>query len=276
MSELIADWRTYLSTERGLAPATIKLYVRYIETLQKDLGDTAALSTDDLRGWLHSKGGSAGTVSNRITALKGYYSFLFRSGVVPKDPALPLEPPRGRGAPRGPVENLDEVLSELDEVDRKANLWSVAQRRVGESRDMAVFLAETGLRINEAVACRWPVPCPSEGVVRKGRKETRVEVSPEAQEAWNRLGGKWPNKARATQRRFEKAGFHPHQLRHWHRANMSGPRQGLVSSASVRSTHGADEGTMRALDEITRHYSREELAIVHGFLTKLVKALPAR
>lgn len=271
MNELISDWQTYLTTERGLAPATIKLYVRYIETLNKDVGDPARLSTDQLRAWLHSKGGSAGTVSNRITALKGFYGFLFRSGVTRKDPSLPLEPPKGRGTPRGPVENLGDVLAQLDQVDRKANLWSVTQRRVGESRDMAVFLAETGLRINEAVACGWPVPCPSEAVVKKGRKETRVSVSQEARDAWDRLGGKWPTKARATQRRFEKAGFHPHQLRHWHRAHK--PRGEGVTSTTGRQS-SAQFGS-EPFDQISQQYSREELVLIHGFLSKLLKRLPS-
>ncbi len=272
MSDLISDWRSYLEVERGRKPATIKLYLGYLEALERDAGDPATLSTDDLRAWLHSKGGKAGTVSNRITALKGFYAFLVRSGILRDDPALPLEAPRGRGTPGGPVENLDEVLLILDDVDRRAlDTGTNHKRYVGQSRDMAVFLAETGLRVSEAVACKWPVPCPSEvKVARKGRTRTSLAVSQAARKAWDRLGGKWPIGARATQRRFEKAGFHPHQLRHWYRANI-GKRHGHPQAPQTSSLL-ARKRTVHAIDEIAEQYSNEDLTVILGFLTKLLDA----
>ena len=272
MSELVEEWRRYLSGERALAPATVTLYTRYLESLAREAGDPLALDTDALRGWIQGKRGSAGTVGNRISALKSFYQFLVRTGARAEDPSLPLVAPKHRPAPGKPVQDLDEVLDKLDEVDRRANASGAVTRRIGESRDMAIFLAETGLRISDAVACEWPVPCPPGVPIRVGRREEKLEISQPAREAWDRLGGRWPLGARATQRRFEKADFHPHQLRHWHRA-FKRPMPGGGPARSTSRTQLPRE--MAALQEVVADYSETERAVIIDFLFKAAKALEA-
>jgi len=268
MSELISDWRNYLETEKGRAPQTIKLYTNCLETLHREFGDPAGLSTDDLRSWLHAKSGQASTVSNRISALKSFYQYLVRSGARKDDPSLNLVSPKRRHTPRQPLENLDEVLSALDDEDRKANRVGTVQRRIGESRDMAVFLAETGLRISEAVNCKWPVPCPPDVDVSRGRKKTSVHVTNRAREAWDRLGGRWPVGARATQRRFERAAIHPQRLRHLHRANR--PSDGQDSRETQGSSSQRQVKTLQALKEVSAEFGDADLNLVLEFLTKVV------
>lgn len=269
MRELLDEWKGYLSHERGLAPATVKLYGRYLESLAREAGDPLSLDTADLRAWLQGKRGSAGSVGNRISALKSFYSFLVRTGARGTDPSQQLVAPKHRPSPGKPVKDLDRVLRKLDEVDRKANDSGAVTRRVGESRDMAVFLAETGLRISDAVACEWPVPCPPEATVRVGRRREKVTISPAAREAWDQLGGRWPLGARATQRRFEKAGFHPHQLRHWHRA-FKRQITGVGMTAS-EETQLPQEVT--ALRQLAADYTEAELSIISDFLSKALKAV---
>lgn len=269
MNELISDWQRFLAKEKGRAPNTILLYGRTLGTLQREVGEPETLSTPELRSWLQAKGGSAGTVGNRISALKSFYQFLVRSGARDDDPSAELVSPKHRTPPRKPVEDLQGILMRLNQTDENANLWSVTQRRVGETRDMAVFLAETGLRISEAVAGDWPVPCPPEIVVTKGRKRETVVVSKAARDAWDRLGGKWPVGARATQRRFEKADFHPHQLRHWHRLHKGNgspsPGQGGTGIAAP------DAGT-GVLERVLDSYSEAERDVIRRFLKSLAAA----
>lgn len=270
MSELLEDWKGYLSHERGLAPATVKLYGRYLESLAREVGDPLSLDTADLRAWLQGKRGSAGSVGNRISALKSFYSFLVRTGARATDPSQQLVAPKHRPSPGKPVDNLDEVLDKLDDVDRRANKFSATPRRVGESRDMAIFLSETGLRISDAVSCEWPVPCPQEGSIKVGRRTEKLTISEDAREAWNRLGGKWPTGARATQRRFEKAGFNPHQLRHWHRA-FKRQEPGRGPARLLTGPELPDD--VRALQEVATEYNEEERALISGFLHKALQAL---
>lgn len=276
MSDVLRDWQNYLKINLGRAASTRRLYLRNVEQLRDDMGDPTTLSTDDLRAWLHRKGGSAGTVSNRITTLKSFYGYLVKAGVRIDDPSRPLEPPSRRIAAPDQIADLDRVLALLDQTDRRANEFGGEQkRRVGESRDMAVFLAETGMRISEAVVCDWPVPCPPiVTVIGKGHKETAIAVSDAAREAWDRLDGKWPTRARATQRRFEKAGIHPHQLRHWHRANRLRSESAKISQDASDSLAGEQPPTV--LDEVTATYRNQELALVASFLTDLAAVLAKR
>lgn len=214
-SQLLADWDTWMEVSKGLSPNTRKLYSRTVQAAAKDLGDLLEQSTGSLERWVQSKKGASGTVANRISALTSFYRFLVKTKRIPANPASELDRPRQRRGVPKPVADLESVLEKLDEVDRRANLWGASERKVGESRAMAVFLAETGLRIHEAVALEVPVPCPrSVPIVGKGNKEAIILITSAAREAMDFLGGKWPIGARATQRRFEKAGIHPHALRH--------------------------------------------------------------
>lgn len=268
MSEAISDWRRYLENERERAPATVRLYTTYLQSLAADVGDPVGLQTEDLRAWLQQKRGSAATVGNRIAALKSFFQFLLRRGIREDDPSADLQAPKRRPAPPQPVADLQEVLKRLDDIDRRANHVGAIPRRVGESRDMAIFLAETGLRISDAVICNWPVPCPTDVTIRIGRRKENLVVSDEAREAWNRLGGKWPVGARATQRRFEKAEFHPHQLRHWHKAYKRPMAPGAAAaSSSTRS------GLKTLLHEIAADYSAAERSAIVDFLSRVARAI---
>jgi site-specific recombinase XerD len=182
IEDLLSGWCEWMELLRNHSPNTIKLYRRTVEIFCEAFPDplNPQVTEERIQAWLQAKGGKPSTVSNRVSGL---------------------------------------VL--LDKADLRANEKGVVPRRVGETRDMAVFLCETGLRIHEAVPCNWPVPCPSQMVIKgKGRKDAIIPVTDKARDAWARLGGKWPIGARATQRRFERAGFSPHQCRHWRATSM--------------------------------------------------------
>lgn len=242
---LTSAWVAWMTFSKNLSPNTQKLYTRTIELAWDEIDDLPRATEEALERWVQSKGGRAGTVANRITALASFFRFLVKTKRRLDNPTAEMDRPKIHKRLPKPVEDLETALALLDEADRKANLWSTEQRRVGESRDMAVFLCETGLRIHEAVKCDWPVPCPDEAyVIGKGDKEELMQITDKAREAWDRLGGRWPIKARATQRRFEKAGIHPHQCRHWRATSLvrAGVEIGTVSKimrhSSVQTTMG--------------------------------------
>ena len=240
---LLDDWKTWLEVEKNLAPNTIKLYTRTLEVLTTDLGDPAHLTTEALRTWLHVKRGASGTVSNRISALTSFYKYLVRTDVRPDNPCDKLDRPKsGKGLPR-PIVDIPRALAELDAADERANFKGSIPRRVGETRDMAVFLIETGLRIHEAVNLNESVPAgPTLRLRGKGRKDAIIPLTPRAREALDRLGGRWPVGARATQRRFERADFSPHMCRHTRGTTMAeagkdlGDIQAMLRHASPATT----------------------------------------
>lgn len=216
---LIARWEAHMRVEKALSPNTIKLYMRVIREVVDEVGPLETITTEQIRDWLHGRGGLDGTIANRICALRSVYKFMSRSKLRVENPMDAIDSPKSRRGIPKPIKDVEAKLLILDEADEIAhkrlapkNKW---KRPLGQSRAMATFLLETGLRIHEAVAMDLEVPCPEIMVlVGKGRKEALLPLTEEARKAADFLGGKWPIGARGTQRRFEKAGFSPHQCRH--------------------------------------------------------------
>ena len=237
------DWTEYLVRVRQSLPNTVKLYRRTLEVLVSELG-TLDLAQEDLETWLLRKGGSASSYGNRLSALRSFYRWKVRAKRAEVDPTIAIEAPKRRKGIPKPVKDLATTLDLLDEQDRLANIHGNIPRPEGQSRAMAVFLAETGLRIHEAVALTTELPCPDTvTLIGKGGKEAIVIFTKKAQDAWNGLGGRWPIGARATQRRFEKAGFHPHQLRHWRATSLV--QKGIeIGTVSKLMRHSSPSTTM--------------------------------
>lgn len=263
----VTEWRNWLEHDKELALGTCNLYERTIELLQ---GDTAAkgpvedLHKKDLLAWLISKSPSTSSYGNRVIALRSFYGYLFRRGYRKDDPSITLNIPPRPPIVREPVRDLETKLQELDQLDQKV------ERRVGESRDMAVFLAETGIRISDACALSLKPPVPKAiAIPRRRRAEEVFELTDKARRALDRLGGRFGIGPRALQRRFEKVGFHPDQLRHWHRVQrelktiLPSPELSLLKDPSRM---GVDDATSHAETPAEKAMRDDPLVTVGRFL----------
>ena len=266
MNDCIDRWADYLGKEKGLAPTSIKLMTSHLRQLLGDLEDPRVLHTEDLRTWLHTKGGSSSTFASRLTSCRGFYKWLVITKQRIDDPTMGIQAPKKRqGLPR-PVENLDDALDILDELDRRNNenalkMKCLKVRPLGETRAMAVFLAETGLRIHEAVTLVLPVPAPDQlRIVGKGGKHAFVPLTDEARDAWDFLDGQWPLGIRGTQRRFKEAGFTPHQLRHLRATSMAAAGCDLGDIQTMLRHESAD--TTRIYTAWSTDRVRDALAMV--------------
>ena len=252
MNRWVAAWETWLENDRELAPSTCRLYKRYVESLERDMGRSGPLeklSASDLRSWLHSTAGAAASYGNRVAALRSFYGYLtdVRSHLK-ENPAASLEIPKRAPGEREPVRDLKAKLLALDALDERV------ERRVGESSDIAIFLAQTGMRVSDACALSLKPPVPRTiAIPRRRGPDTIIELTDEARLALDRLGGRIGIGTRALQRRFEKAGFHPDQLRHWYRVNLADrdlrdsqvePTLGRAASFSEASTPRGNEGIL--------------------------------
>jgi integrase/recombinase XerD len=241
---LMMEWQTWMTISRGLLPNTQRLYVRTVEQAAKELGPLVNLPSETLERWVQGKGGGPGTVANRICALTSFYRFLVKFKHRLDNPAMELDRPKQhRGVPK-PVEDLEAVFKRMDLEDHRADEKGSIPRKIGETRAMATFLANTGLRIHEAVALEVPVPCPPViTIIGKGHKEARVQLNAKAREALDFLEGRWPIGARATQRRFEKVGVHPHAFRHTFATNLV--KRGIeIGTVSKLCRHSSPSTTM--------------------------------
>ena len=194
---VLEEWTLWARVERGLAPSTIRAYRRELSDLAHG-GELHTLRPEDLRRWLHERGGRPATVARRLAAARSYYRWLVRIGRRKDDPTAGLDRPKvRRGLPR-PVEDVPAVL------ERLASPWDW----------VVIFLAETGLRISEACAVDVAEVPDELLVLGKGGKERRVPLTADARTALRSLGGKMPASARTIQRHLHRVGITPHRLRH--------------------------------------------------------------
>ena len=143
---LIPDFLASLTSDRGLAPATISAYRRDLDRYAAFL-DGREASPDLVSGFvLHLKEArlAATTIARRIAAVRGFHRFLVAEGLSDVDPTLLVESPRRpRSLPKALT--VDEVLHLLAAPDP-----TTAPGR----RDRAVleFMYATGARVAETVA----------------------------------------------------------------------------------------------------------------------------
>lgn len=266
MNYCIDRWADYLGKERGLATSSIRLMTSHLQQLQDDREDPRVLHTDDLRNWLHTKGGSSATFASRLTSCRSFYRWLVVTKQRIDDPTMGIQAPKKRQGLPHPVENLDAALAIFDELDRRNNanaetMKCLKPRPIGETRAMAVFMAETGLRVGETVPLVLPVPCPDQlRIVGKGGKHAFVPLTNDARDAWDFLGGTWPLGIRGTQRRFKEAGFTPHQLRHLRATSMAAAGCDLGDIQTMLRHESAD--TTRIYTAWSTDRVRDALAMV--------------
>ena len=173
-----------LRVERGLAPLTISAYRRDLGQFAHVAGDRWPANPDPARDWLSEQrraGRRATTLARKVAALRSFYGFALREGIVERDIASLLDSPK-------PGSYLPDVLAS-DEVVRILDA-PPADDPVG-IRDRAILelLYDCGLRVSELVGLdrhRLDLPALQVRVIGKGNKERRVPMGEEARERLHR------------------------------------------------------------------------------------------
>jgi integrase/recombinase XerC len=190
--ELKALWLSSLKHERRVSPNTLRAYgddvTRFLgfqaEHLGGSLSDRALqkLLPADIRAFIarrRSDGLGAAGVQRALAAIRGFYKFLAREGILENAAPRSVRTPKvKRGLPRPlSVEDAGRVLAEAGAHDVE---WLAA-------RDAALLtlLYGAGLRISEALSLkRGDVPLGETlTILGKGRKERVVPVLPVLKEA---------------------------------------------------------------------------------------------
>ena len=160
VAQAIEDWRDWLAHERRASPHTTAAYgrdlARFFRFLAGHLGyppglqDLEGLTQADFRGFLarrRADGLSSASVARALAALRGFFRFLERGGLVRNTAITGVRTPK---VPR-PVPKALSAEEALDAVDAAAGMspvpWIAA-------RDVAFFtlLYGCGLRIGEAIS----------------------------------------------------------------------------------------------------------------------------
>jgi integrase/recombinase XerC len=277
MKDPLAAFLRYLEAEKHASPHTVKSYRTDLQEFRlfaaEAVGEVDARDVRAFLAQLHTRGLDPASVARKLAAVRSWFRFLRRRGVVGRNPAQHIRSPR---LPRKLVSFLpiDETVALMD-----------ARHPRGGVRDTAIIelLYASGLRVSELVGLDLRDVDLAELTVRvlgKGRKERIVPFGGAAARALrdclavrgsadgavflNRRGGRLTVRSVHTivRRQARAAGIvrrvSPHTLRHTFATHLldSGADLRMIQellghgrlSTTQRYTHVGSDQLMRIYD----------------------------
>ncbi|MEM7434676.1 MAG: tyrosine recombinase XerC [Myxococcota bacterium] len=265
----------YLADERRSSPRTVETYIRDLRSFadfvreQELPADANQLDVVALRGFLSRLFASnqSSTLAKKVSAIRSFYRFLLKRGLVDKNPAAGLRSPKVAK----PLPRFLTVGQALSVVDAPPKSPSSDPRLSVRDRAILETLYATGVRVGELAAMNVSDVDPrssSARVMGKGGKERVVPVgrsmldafdaylpvrlgllsnakAPDAEALWlSKRGGRLSiRQVQNVVRRYGALGagrgdLHPHAMRH------------------TCATHLLDAGAdLRAIQELLGHAS---------------------
>jgi integrase/recombinase XerC len=173
----VAPYEEHLRAAASASPHTLRNYLsdlrQFFEFLAESGAPGAAPRRDDVRRYiasLHAHNRPA-SIARKLSALRGFFRFLVRRGLLQSDPAGGIPAPKRER--RLPVHLSVDDTFRLLEVPRPATLLGLRDRAILE------VLYSCGLRVSELVGLAWGDVDTELEVVRvlgKGRKERVVPI----------------------------------------------------------------------------------------------------
>ena len=150
---MIDQFLNYLRYERSASPQTVQTYEEALREFNsyislRDSGlSLQAVDTDLIRDWMESlmdKGNTASTINKKLSALRSFYRFSLKRGLVEKDPAhVVTGPKKSKPLPQFLREGeMDKLLDQLE--------WGNDYKDV-RARTILLLLYEAGLRRSELI-----------------------------------------------------------------------------------------------------------------------------
>ena len=147
---------SYLRYERNYSEKTVDAYgadIGAFEVFLKELDEKLSLETADgdvVRDWilvLMEQGRAATSVNRKLSALRTFYKFLLRKGIVSVDPTQKVQGPKKKKPLPYFVKEAD-MNRLLDDTDFGDDFEGVRNRTILE------FFYETGVRLSELIGLK--------------------------------------------------------------------------------------------------------------------------
>jgi len=151
MEELVDRFLAHLAVERGLSPNTLEAYSRdllsFVEFLEDlklhQVHEVRPAHVQDFLTLLRARKLSARSVARRLAAIRSFFRFLVRRGLVSANPVSALQSPRvGRPLPRTLSQRDVEVLLAKPSGEDPLKM---------RDRAMLEVMYATGMRVSELV-----------------------------------------------------------------------------------------------------------------------------
>jgi integrase/recombinase XerC len=146
--EAIHTFLQHLELERRLSPRTVRAYADDLAGLatflERSGSDLRAASYQQLRRWLahlSTRGYARSSISRKAAAVRSFYRFAARRGMVPVNPASMLSGPR--------VPSLLPSVLKAGEASRLVEAPGGDDRWTERDRAILELLYATGLRVSE-------------------------------------------------------------------------------------------------------------------------------
>lgn len=178
------DFILHLRSERGLSTNTVEAYERDVAAFlefvsKKAVSATSNLSSDhavDFISELKNQNYASASTCRALIAIKVFFRFLFREGILEKDLGLFLDSPKL-------WQTLPQVMS-LQEVEALLNAPDAQTPNGLRDRAIIELLYATGIRVSELCGLGlYDVDDETIKVMGKGSKERIVPVGKKAIEA---------------------------------------------------------------------------------------------
>ncbi len=182
VEERVEQFLRHLAAERGASEHTLRAYRRDLDAFRAYIrAEAADIEPVAVRGFVASlmkAGLKKSTVGRRLAAVRSFFRFLHREGVVPSNPARSVQAPK-----------LPRLLPKFLTVD---DVFSLVEKPEGigflPARDRAILelLYASGLRVAELSGLNQDDLNIREGLVKvrgKGRKERITPVGSKALDA---------------------------------------------------------------------------------------------
>ena len=180
--ELLDRFLDAMWSEQGLARNTLAAYGSDLRLLERWLGkrgkQLAEAGKPDLLAFIgdrSAEGVNARTLSRQLSTARRFFGYLFREGLIDRDPSAQIATPRvGRPLPHSLTEN---------EVENLLAAPSLSEPLGVRDRCMLEVLYATGLRVSELIGLTVSQMNLANGVIRvegKGSKERLIPLGEEA------------------------------------------------------------------------------------------------
>lgn len=190
MQNEIDDFLAYIASEKGLALATVEAYRRDLEAFAAFQSAHGISSAPEVNAQhvivylskLKSEDYASASIHRALIAIKVFFRFLTREGVVPTNPALYLEGPKL-------WQLIPEVLT-CEEVEALLRQPDTSTMKGARDKAILEILYASGLRVSEL--CSLDLHSVEDTTVRvmgKGSKERIVPIGEEAIRAVDRYLG---------------------------------------------------------------------------------------